>query len=152
VVRAALDVEDLDPRSPHSFGPSSRAKGDDVLGVVGKERVPEAERRLDPWIGDPVVVRAALPASLDETAPAETGEVVGDSRLRQAERLTEFSDAQLHVVAQELEDAEPARIAEAAKVLRQQVGGERRGRDPERGGEGGNSRTLLTGEGYIRTS
>ena len=71
-----------------------------MLGVVVEQRVGEVEHRDDARVGDPVVDGAVLAAGLDEAAPAQTGEMVGDLRLRLAEPLDQLTDRELALVAQ----------------------------------------------------
>jgi hypothetical protein len=66
-----------------------------VFFVVLEQRVRELEHRDHPLVGDPVVDGAVFPARVDETAPAKTGEMVGDLRLRDPEPRDELSDREL---------------------------------------------------------
>ena len=92
-----------------------------MLGVVGEQPLSELEQLEDSWVGDPVEDAPLLALGLDEAAPAQAGEVVGDLRLRYAEPLDELADGQLAFVAQQLEDADPGGVAEAAEVLGDEV-------------------------------
>jgi hypothetical protein len=93
-----------------------------VLLVVLEQRVREVENPDHPLVSDPVVDRPVLSARVDETAPAKTGEVVGHLRLCEPEPLDELADGELALVAQQFEDAQPGRVAEAAEVLGDEVG------------------------------
>jgi hypothetical protein len=88
-----------------------------VLGVVVEQRVRKIEDLDDALVGDPVVNGAVLAAGLDEAAPAQTGEMGGDLRLRQSEPLDQLADRELNLVAEQLENAHSGRIAEPAEVL-----------------------------------
>ena len=66
-------------------------------------------------------VRNLRDPSFDETAPAQTGEVVRNLRLRLAEPLHQLSDRQLALVAQELEDPHACQVAQAAEILRDEI-------------------------------
>ena len=57
------------------------ATGRDVLGVVGQERVAEFEQHQHALVGDEIEDGAMLTPRVDEAAPAQTGEVVGDAGL-----------------------------------------------------------------------
>jgi hypothetical protein len=46
-------------------------------------------------VGDAVVDRAVLAATVDEAAPAQAGEVARDLRLRLADQLNELADRPL---------------------------------------------------------
>ncbi len=74
---------------------------------------------------------AELAAALDEAAPAQAGEVAGDLRLRNAEQLDQLAHRAL-VFRQRFEDAKAGGVAEAAEVLRDDVGLDRLLREPER--------------------
>jgi cytochrome c biogenesis protein CcdA len=69
---------------------------------------------------------------LDESAPAQTGEVVGDLQLRLAEALDQLADRQLAFRLQQLEDPKPDRVAESAEVLRDEIDRGGSGRKAER--------------------
>ena len=103
-----------------------------MLGVVGEQRVREVDHLRDALVGDPVEHGAVLAPRLDEPAPAQAGEVVGDLRLRFAEPLDQFADRELALGPQQLEDPDPRGIAEAAEVLGDQVAASRRFRQLER--------------------
>jgi hypothetical protein len=107
------------------------AAGGDVLGVVVEQCLREVEHRLDARVGDPVEDDAVLAARLDEAAPAQAGEVIGDLRLRHAEPLDQLAYGKLARFAQLLEDAQPGRVPEAAEVLRDKVAPRWRPREPE---------------------
>jgi len=113
-----------------------------VLGVVVQKRLCKVEHLDDALVGDPVVDGAMLAAGLDEAAPAQTGEMVGDLRLWLAEPLHQLTDRELTLVAQQLENAHSGRIAEPAEVLRDQVAAHRRCGKAERGFTGGHERLL----------
>lgn len=93
-----------------------------MLGVVREQRTCQVEHLSDALVGDPVVDDSVLPAGGDKAAPAQTGEVVGDLRLGEPEALHETPDRELALLAQQLEDAKPGRVAKAPEVLRNEVG------------------------------
>ena len=62
-----------------------------MLGVVGKEGVGEAEHRLDARVGDPVVDRSPLPASVAAAEGATPVRVVGRTRCSRGESLAALS-------------------------------------------------------------
>jgi hypothetical protein len=53
-----------------------------VIGVAFEQGVSQLDHPRDPLVGDSVVDRAVLATSLDEAAPTQAGEVVGDLGLR----------------------------------------------------------------------
>ena len=73
--------------------------------VVLEQLVREVEDRDHSLVGDPVVDGAVLPAGVDESAPAKTGEVVGHLRLCDPEPGDELADRQLTLLVEQLEDA-----------------------------------------------
>jgi acyl-CoA reductase-like NAD-dependent aldehyde dehydrogenase len=91
-----------------------------VLGVC-EQRLREIEQLRDALVRDAVVDDAMLAPRLHKTAPAQAGEMIRDLRLRLPEARDELADRQLTLVAQQLEDAHPGRVAEAAEVLRDEV-------------------------------
>lgn len=93
-----------------------------MLRVVLEQRTCQVEHLDDALVGDPVVDDPVLPAGGDEAAPAQTSEVVGDLRLGEPEALHEAPDRELTLLAQQLEDSKPGRVAEAPEVLRNEVG------------------------------
>ena len=97
------------------------AAGGDVIGVVLQQRACETEQLGDALVGDPVVHGWVLAAGVDEAAPAQAGEMVGDLGLRLAELLDKLTDRQLVVLLEQLEDAHASGIAERAKVLADQL-------------------------------
>src|SRR5262249_57245509 len=86
---------------------------------------------------------------LDKAAPTQTSEMVRDLRLRLAEPLDQLAHRQLTLVAQQLENAHPGRVAEAAEVLRDQVAARRRLGETERCFEYGHQHLLLSIYGYL---
>lgn len=92
-----------------------------MLGVVLEQRVREVEHLDHALVCDPVVDDPVLAPGGNEAAPAKTGEVVGDLRLGEPETLDELADRQLALLAQQLEEAKPSRIAEAAEILGDKV-------------------------------
>src|SRR5262249_20148502 len=108
------------------------AAGRDVLFVVLEQRVREVEHLHDPPARDPVVHGAMLASRGDESAPAQTRQVVRHFRLRLAETLDKLAHRQLTPLAQQLEDPQPYRIAQAAEVLRDEIAPRRRLRELER--------------------
>ncbi len=70
-----------------------------MLLVVLEEGVREAEHVDDALVGDPVVDGALLAAGSDEAAPAQTGEMVRDLRLRESEACDEVADGELPLSA-----------------------------------------------------
>src|SRR5215211_138275 len=95
-----------------------------VLGVVAEQSAPERDQLRDAPVGDAVVDRPILAAALDEAAPAQAAEVVGDLGLRFAKQLDELADRALPL-GQGLEDANTGGIAKGSEVLGQQLGLER---------------------------
>jgi hypothetical protein len=67
-----------------------------------------------------------LSPRFDEAAPAQTGEMVRDLRLRLTEPLDQRADRELALVAQKLEDPHPGRVAQSAEVLGNQIAAGRR--------------------------
>src|SRR5438067_7586130 len=94
------------------------------------------------FVGDPVVDGAMLAPRLDEAAPAQTGEVVRDLRLRLAQPLDQLPHRQLSLVAQQLQNLHPRLVAETAEVLGDQVAAGRRFGQTERGFENGHRHLL----------
>jgi hypothetical protein len=110
IVRAAIEIKNLNPRPPHisaaSASPASsrsplldlRADGDMFL-VVGKERVAEVEELTNPLISDRVIDDAVLAPGRHEATPAQTGEMIRDIRLSEAGALDDLPDPQLAMLA-----------------------------------------------------
>ncbi len=92
-----------------------------MLGVVLEHGACQVEHLDDAAVGDPVVDDPVLPAGGDEAAPAQTREMVGDLRLGEPEAVGKLADRELVLLAQQLEDAKPSRVAEAPEVLRDEV-------------------------------
>src|SRR5439155_21292743 len=80
----------------------------------------------------PIEDDPTLPPRLDEAAPAQTGEMVRDLRLRYPQPLHELTNRQLPLVAQQLEDPQARRLAKPAEVLRDQIRLDRRLRQAKR--------------------
>jgi hypothetical protein len=87
-----------------------------VLRIVSQQPPSECDQLGHPPVGDPVVDRPVLPAALDEAAPAQAAEVVGDLWLWLVQQVDELADGAL-ALGQGLEDANAGRIPEAAEVL-----------------------------------
>lgn len=83
-------------------------------------------------VGDPVVDHPMLAASFDEAAPPEAGEVVRDLRLGKTEAANDLSDRKLPFGAEQLEDTETSRVAEASEVLGHEVSPRGNSGEPER--------------------
>ena len=113
-----------------------------MVGVVVEQRLRKLEHLDHALVGDPVVDGAVLAAGLDEAAPAQAGEMVGDLRLRLPQPLDQGADRQLAFVAQQLEDADAGRVAEPTEVLRDQVAARGRLGQTERGFEYGHGHLL----------
>jgi hypothetical protein len=92
-----------------------------VLLVVLEQRLAERHELRDASVGDPVEDAPVLPATLDESAPSQAGEVVRDLGLADPEPLDEIADRPL-AVAQQPQDAQARRVAQPTEVLGQQVG------------------------------
>jgi hypothetical protein len=75
-----------------------------VLLVVLEQRVGEVEHPDYPLVGDAVVDGAVFSARVDEAAPAKTGEMVGDLRLRDPKPRDELSDRQLAFLPEQMQD------------------------------------------------
>lgn len=93
-----------------------------MLLVVLEQRVRELDDLRYPLVRDPVVDGAMVATALDEAAPAKTGEVVGHLRLGEPEPLNELTDGELALLLEQLEDAQPRGVAEAAEVLGDEIG------------------------------
>lgn len=104
-----------------------------MVGVVGKESVGESEQFENPRVGDPVEHPPLAAFGCDEAAPAQAGEMVGDLGLWDREPLGELADGEFALAAEQLEDAQPGRVAEAAEVLGDEVALGRRLGQPEGG-------------------
>lgn len=92
-----------------------------MLLVVLEQRVRELDDLRYPLVGDPVVDGAMVAAALDEAAPTKTGEVIGHLRLCEPEPRDELTDGELALLLEQLEDAQPGRVAEATEVLGDEV-------------------------------
>ncbi len=87
-----------------------------MLGVVGEQLVTELDDLPDSRIADAVVHDTVLATRVDEPAPAQTCEVVGHLRLRDAEGARQLADGVL-TLAEQLEDPDPRRVAQTPEVL-----------------------------------
>ena len=105
-----------------------------MLGVIREQRLRQLQHRLHPCVADSVEHGAALASRLDEPAPAKAGEVIRPLRLRQREPVDELADAEFPFALEQLEDAQPDRIAQSAEVLRDEIRLVRCRRKPERRG------------------
>ena len=105
-----------------------------MLGVIGEKRLRQVQYRVHPRVGDSVEHCPALAAGGDEAAPAKAGEVIRHLRLRQREPVDELADAEFPFALEQLEDAQPDRIAQSAEVLRDEIRLVRCRRKPERRG------------------
>ena len=103
-----------------------------MLFVVVQQRAAELDHLEDARIGEAVVDGAVLSAGLDEAAPTQAGEVVGDLRLGLIEQGDELADRAL-LLGDELKYAQPRAVAEHAEVLGEQVGLDGLGGEPEWG-------------------
>ena len=103
-----------------------------MLIVVSQQRLTQSKKLLHSPVRDPVVDNPVLAARLDEATPTQTGKVVRDLRLRNPKAGHQFTNRQLRSVTQELQDAKPGRVAQRAKVLRDQIGLHRCGGQTER--------------------
>ena len=92
----------------------------------------EVEHLEHTLIGDPVKHEPMLTTSGHEAAPAQTGQMRRNGRLRQRKPSHQISDGQLTLVAQQLEDPHTRRVAEAPEVLRHQIDAHRHNRQTER--------------------
>ena len=92
-----------------------------MLGVVVQQSAGKRDDRADAVIGEAVVDAAVLAAGRDESAPAQTREMVGDVRLRLTEQPDELADRAL-LRGDQLDHPQARAIAEDAEVLRQQIG------------------------------
>jgi len=105
--------------------PIDCAASSHVFCVVRQQRSAERDDFRDPIVGDPVVDAAVLAAGLDEPAPAQTGEMIRDLRLRHTHPLDDLPDRELTRAEHLVEHGQAVRVAERPEVLRDQV---RRGR------------------------
>jgi hypothetical protein len=68
-----------------------------MLGVVLQQRVGEVEHLEHALVGDAVVDRPVLAAAVDESTPAQAGEVGRDLGLWRPDQLDELADRALAV-------------------------------------------------------
>lgn len=73
-----------------------------------------------------------LAPRLHETTPAQAGEMVRDLRLRNPKPLDQLTNRQLASVTQQRQYAKPGGVAQRAKILRNQIGLHRCGRQTKR--------------------
>jgi len=92
-----------------------------MLAVVTEQRPSQLEEVIDAVVGDPVVDRSVLPARGDKSAPAQTGQVIRDLRLRRAYQRNQFADGRLPTNTQLVEDAKARGVAERAEVFGHEV-------------------------------
>src|SRR6266852_4410286 len=92
-----------------------------MLGIVIQKRVRKVEHADHALVGDAVVDGAVLTSRLDEAAPAQTGEVVRDLRLWQAEPLDQLTNREFPLVTKQLENPDARLVAQPAEVLRDQI-------------------------------
>jgi hypothetical protein len=86
-----------------------------VLGVVGKQRGGEVEHLVDARVGDAVEDGTVLASCVDESAPAQAGQVVGDLGLRFSEPRDQVANPELTFRAQRLEDTDAERVTQATE-------------------------------------
>lgn len=96
-----------------------------MLDVVGQERVAEPKQLLDAFIRDRIEDDPVLASRPDETAPAQTGEMIGDVRLTEPGPLDQLADPKLTFLLQQLEDSEAIRVSERPEILRDEIGSRR---------------------------
>ncbi|HET8893585.1 MAG TPA: hypothetical protein VFM96_05770 [Gaiellaceae bacterium] len=118
------------------------AAGGHVFGVIVEQRLCKVEHFDDALVSDPVEDGAVLAPRLDEAAPTQTGEMVGDLGLRLIEPLDQLTDRELTLVAEQLEDPDTGRVAETAEVLGDQIAAGGRFGKAERSFENGHGHLL----------
>jgi hypothetical protein len=96
-----------------------------MLNVVGQERVTEPKKLLNAFVRDRVEDDPVLASRRNETAPAQTGEMIGDVRLTEPGPLDQLADPKLTFLLQQLEDSEAIRVPEGAEILRDEIGSRR---------------------------
>ena len=93
-----------------------------MLGILMQQLPSHTDDLRDSAIGKPVVDDPMLAAGFDETTLAKAGQVVRDLRLRKSDLPNDLAHCQFAVGSERVEDSQPSRMAESAKVLGQQVG------------------------------
>src|SRR4029453_5015599 len=109
------------------------AAGGHMVAVVVQQPLGELQDGRDPIIGQPVVHHPVVAAGIEEPAPAQAGQMVGDLWLGLGEPAAKLPRRQLPLRLEQPEDAQPGRVAEGAEVLGDQVGAGRSGWEAERG-------------------
>ena len=92
-----------------------------MLGVIREQRLRQLQHRIHPCVADSVEHGAALASRLDEPAPAQAGEVIRYLRLRQRQPADKLTDTEFPLASEQVEDAQPDRIAQPSEVLRHQI-------------------------------
>ncbi len=104
-----------------------------MLLVACEKLTSQVDHVLDAIVGDPVVDRPVLASGLDEAAPAQARQVIGDVRLGQADAVDQLADRQLLLRLQRFQDAQARRVGKDAEVLGEDLGLGGPGREAKRG-------------------